>query len=149
MRCPDCNKFVPYDTEAEPEVNSEEVQHEIKDGVGSAEVQIEVRRVLPCEECGTELKDSTFNVEHSIEDACACVDLDSGEPEEYTLDIEVSPTVNVKNTDRHGKPIKNPRYMKTMYGVEIHATVTCQGCNKTWEFNHDDELEASSFDELT
>ncbi len=62
MRCPDCSKMVSYD-EPQATVESEEVSNE---GL----VNIEVRLVLPCAECGTELKETTFNFEIDLEHTC-------------------------------------------------------------------------------
>ena len=56
MRCPDCNKFVSFD-EADPEVNTLGID---EDG----QVNAEVRIVNTCADCGTELKEITFEMEH-------------------------------------------------------------------------------------
>ena len=60
MRCPDCNKFVSYDDSAEPEVNDLEVSPE--GGISGS-----VRVFLPCGECGTELKEYTFDIDTEVE----------------------------------------------------------------------------------
>jgi hypothetical protein len=62
MRCPDCNKFVSYDDTTEPEHNLE-----INDnGDGSMQVTGDVKIVLTCAECGTELKEYTFEVDETV-----------------------------------------------------------------------------------
>jgi hypothetical protein len=59
MRCPECSKFVAYDDGTDPEVDSVEVD---EDGNVSGNVRI----VLTCAECSTELKEATFDIEGSI-----------------------------------------------------------------------------------
>ncbi len=58
MRCPDCNKFVAFD-----DGNVDEVEVELDEDTGT--VGISGRVVLPCAECGTELKE--LGVDDSIE----------------------------------------------------------------------------------
>src|SRR5687767_14393235 len=55
MRCPDCNKFVSFDTEADPETNIDVAE----DGAITGDVRI----ANNCQECGTELKEGTFDVD--------------------------------------------------------------------------------------
>jgi hypothetical protein len=62
MRCPDCNKFVSYG-EAEVEVSAEELNEDA--------VSAEVRVMLPCAECGTELKEANLTAEEDLDHACA------------------------------------------------------------------------------
>lgn len=63
MRCPDCNKFVSYDESAEPEAMLEVET----DGTDEATVSGTVRVVLTCAECGTELKETSFDVDETVE----------------------------------------------------------------------------------
>ena len=57
MRCPSCEKFVAFD-----EGNVDEVEAEIDEDSG--EIHISGRVVLPCAECGDELKE--LNVEEDV-----------------------------------------------------------------------------------
>ncbi len=59
----------------------------------------------------------------------------------------VEPTTDVQTTDRRGKRITNPRYMKTLYGVEATVTVTCGQCGGTGEATLSASEAASAFDE--
>lgn len=59
MRCPDCNKFVSYDESAEPEVNDLQISE--------GNVTGQVRVLLTCAECGTELKEANFDIDVSVE----------------------------------------------------------------------------------
>lgn len=59
MRCPDCNKFVSYDDSAEPEVND----LNFNDGTVTGNVRV----VLNCGDCGTELKEAAFDFETKVE----------------------------------------------------------------------------------
>lgn len=71
-RCPDCNKFVPYG-EGEVDVQSEEIT--------AGEAIIEVRVMLPCEECGTELKEAYLVYENNY--SCPECDDEGGKEEEH------------------------------------------------------------------
>jgi DnaJ-class molecular chaperone len=61
MRCPQCNKFVSFDTDAEPEEESTDV-----DGT---DFTATYRRVLMCAECGDELKEASIELTHDFDDA--------------------------------------------------------------------------------
>lgn len=153
MRCPDCNKFVPYD---EPQV--EEQNCDVSDG----EVQGEVRVVLTCAECGTELKEHSFEIAHAIEHECdpaayeehqASLEEDdrTSEDEDPTYELVSSdnwnPSDYYEDKDRNGKPIKNPRYQKHYYGFEGTVTVQCSKCGEEFEVEIKDHEQASGFDE--
>jgi hypothetical protein len=118
MRCPDCNKFVGFDSDSEPEIDvSIDANGQI---TGSCRI------VNTCAECGTELKEGNFEIEA---DACEAVkhhwlDLPEG-PHSFDVEAEGSRTDFMKNTDRDGKPITSSRYMKHMYGAEVTLAVTC------------------------
>lgn len=154
MRCPDCEKMVSYDTEAEVEVTNEPEVSE--DGV----VTLTVRRVLPCGECGTELKEAELEMEaeaeillrecHCEEDAEAAR-LAGEEPEAYEWEAEVlsaEPTTDTVTKDRHGRPIKSSRYMKTLYGADVEVEVKCSRCGASETLEMSDSLQASAFEEL-
>jgi hypothetical protein len=150
MRCPDCQKFVSFDAEVEPEEqNGPEF-----DGTG---VEAEYRRVLTCQECGTELKESMITVMAEVEwgkdttpaDECPGENAVEGEHEWEIEDASAEATIGTIDRDRHGKKIKNPRYMKITYGVNISGTVKCANCNAEGTYNGDAAETASGFDELT
>lgn len=54
MRCPDCNRFVAFDYEQEPEVDLSPMFT----GLQEVTTEITVRHLLTCAECGTELKEA-------------------------------------------------------------------------------------------
>jgi RNase P subunit RPR2 len=144
MRCPDCNKFVPFGTDTEPEVDAE-----VDD---DGEITGTVRIVLTCEECGQELKEASFDINA---DCCAEVEQhrkDNPKCEETkTLSVEdggFELTTRTETTDRHGKPIKNSRYMKSFYGASGDFTVTCDECGETFTVHFEDEIQASGMDEM-
>lgn len=56
MRCPDCNKFVPYDTEVDPE-ESGDVEFD------GETFRATFTRTLTCGECGSELKSAEIEIE--------------------------------------------------------------------------------------
>lgn len=145
MRCPDCNKFVSYD---EPQA---EVQSVEADG---NTIRASVRVVLNCAECGTELKDA--EIEGEAESGHECKKTAEWEKREKkgvpTLEVEDDgePTADsrLQTTDRHGKPIKSHRYMKTFYGFTLESEVKCLCCNETFTVETTAEEQASGFNEL-
>jgi endogenous inhibitor of DNA gyrase (YacG/DUF329 family) len=150
MRCPDCNKFVPNgDPEAEVQ-SGEDFEAELDEGKLIIKCQPEVRVMIPCGECGTELKETILEFEMETEHECD--KLPKKEPKggiEVEGNIEVEATDDYRTKDKHGKAIKNPRYQAHLYGAEVTATVTCPFCQETIEFTDQDEVESSSMDELT
>lgn len=150
MRCPDCNKFVPNgDPEAEVQ-SGEDFTAEIEDGELIIKCEPEVRVMIPCGECGTELKDTTFNFEMETEHKCDKVPKKTPEKGiEIEGSIEVEATDEYKTKDRHGKAIKNPRYQAHLYGADVTASVTCPFCQEQIEFSGSDSIESSGMDELT
>lgn len=144
MRCPDCNKFVAFDTDTDPEVNSQDVD---ADGV----VEVEVRIVNTCAECGTELKEATLNVTIDLAQEIAVHYEDNPKCKEaasLSVDVSVTRTDRRQTTDRHGKKITNPRYQKQFYGADVEATVTCDTCKEEFTRNEGDEVQASGMEEL-
>jgi len=136
MRCPDCNKFVPYNVDEEPEEQSAEIEDGIFYGA--------FRRVLTCEECGAELKEALIEVEQ---------DLKVGEcprngEHDWEIDVSAEPTEDVNTVDRRGKKITNPRYMARLFGVQVTGTATCNECEAKVEIDCENAEQASSFDEL-
>lgn len=160
MRCPDCNKFVSYD---EPEAESNSV------GVDGDDLSLETVVRLNCAECGTALKEYTFETGITMSHDCppqepatpADADPDgdeSPEPnefgweegdEQYEVEDEGEPTgtSRVQTKDRNGKPIKSARYMKTFYGFSQSVDVKCLKCGETFTVEVDDEAQASDFEE--
>lgn len=156
MRCPDCGKFVPFDTEVEPE----ETADPEFDG---SEFTATYTRQLNCGECGTELKSAEIEVSITAEieepeesEAVKPDDLDN-EPvdeedeeehvHEWEVTAEVEPTMRTITKDRHGKPIKKARYMKTEYGVSVQFQAECE-CGAKAAASAEEYVQASSMDEL-
>ena len=143
MRCPDCGIFVSYGGDYEPEIESEEIS--------GTELSGEVRVVLDCAECGTELKESSMEYEVEFEHDCALGEL--GEDENIDDQFEIGSTSTAfskrrQTKDRHGKPITNPRYQRTYYGAEITTTIKCTRCEEEFDMDTKVEEMASSFEEL-
>ena len=67
---------------------------------------------------------------------------------DFDIEVSYTPSEDVERTDRHGKPITNPRYQTTLYGVEATGTVTCQGCGAVADIECSEYEAASSFNEL-
>jgi len=133
-------KFVSYGEDVEPEITSED----IVDGHLTGEVRV----VLDCAECGGELKEANIEYEKEIEHDCR----DSEDDDELEFEIQdTSATLDsrLQDKDRHGKPIKNSRYMKMFYGADISTTVKCMKCGADdIEVQVSVEEQASYFEEL-
>lgn len=149
MRCPDCNKFVSYD-EQEPELSVD-----LQDG----NITGSVRVVLPCAECGTELKEQEFDVDIDCKDFhdCAADEPEGGwseDEEQFSLQDEQADfltDVRTEYWDKKAKkyrPIKNSRYMTTYYGASLAFTVKCNRCEEEFEVTEELKDSASSFSEL-
>jgi hypothetical protein len=149
MRCPSCEKFVSYDTEVEPE---EQTEPEVTDQTVTAEY----RRVLTCADCGEELKEATIEIDGEISCDLPCKETKQGkklgeeEPEhEWTVESSsASATERSQTTDRHGRPITRARYMRHFYGVEVTVELKCQKCGTEHSQTFDNDEQASGFDEL-
>jgi len=151
VRCPDCNKFVAYDTEVDPE---ESHSPEVDGNLFSASF----RRVLACEQCGTELKEAEVEFSYDFTDKVNEHEEVEGEPKpeehtehEWEIDAcDASPATDVKKIDRNGKPIRLARYMTTLYGVDVHVECSCavDNCKATAEFDVSEFVAASSMDEM-
>lgn len=142
MRCPDCSKMVSFD-EPQATVESEEVSDD-------GQVNIEVRLVLPCAECGQELKETTFSFEHDLEHTCDPVKaLENPDKSGFELQVDDPETTEdfKPKVDAKGKPIPT-RYQKHFYGVTVTGTATCNKCGEEIPFTLEDEIQSSGMDEL-
>lgn len=124
----------------EPEIETQEDVTIEDDG----HISGSIRLYRCCSDCGSDVKETVFDIYEDID-----------VPEEHKghqLMIDVDDpeaTSRSVNKDKHGKPIKNSRYIKTMYGFEITYTVSCKDCNVEIETSTImDEVQASGFDEL-
>lgn len=135
MRCPDCNKFVGYDAEEEPEVEIEVDENGLVTG--------SVRIVNKCAECGTELKEATLELEVDLSEECK-----EHHGDGHELSVEAT---NVERTEdsRGPKPSTPARYRKTFYGATLEAVVTCS-CAEDFSASEEwkDEVQASAMDEM-
>lgn len=153
MRCPDCNKFVAYG-----DIEVEEQNCDINDNY----IEGEVRVVLPCAECSTELKEYSFEISEEIIHECSpelyadyqeTLDPSEKTSEEEDPEYELvssdnwNPADRFQDTDKHGKKIKNTRYMKHFYGFEGSVTVKCLKCGEEFEVNIAQDEQASAFEE--
>lgn len=140
MRCPNCNKFVGYD-EPQVEIQSAEISDD--------RCVIHARVVLNCSECGSELKDAEIEGETDITHQCD-EKTKEGEPS-YEWEDEPTDgegTSRQQTKDRHGRPIKSARYMKTFYGFTAEGSVKCGCCGDVIPVSFEGEEQASGFNEL-
>lgn len=137
MRCPDCNKFVSFDSDVEPEVNDLEVN---EDGFVSCNVRI----VNACGDCGTELKEASFDMESEIE-----IGEHKGEEHELTVENTGAERTSRSGFFQKGKFVSGfGRYAKTFYGAAVDFTVTCSCGKLDVSGQMTEEVQASGMDEL-
>lgn len=134
-RCGDCNKFVSYDFD-EPELTTEDFNYD--EDTGEVTFDLEIRKVLSCGECGSELRETTFMFDQTL-DTVLSTGLDKD-------DIEM--TVEVENDEKsEGKG----RGMKMFYGVQVTVTLTkiVSGQSRTLATESFDAFcQASHYDEI-
>ena len=136
MRCPDCNKFVSFDSEGEPEIDVDVSGTSV---VGSARI------TNNCAECSTELKEASFDISEDIPGAEDHSECDG----ELSTEVEDAERIDrLEDRTRTGKPIKNMRYMKHMYGASATIKVTCDKCDFEAEISWSGEVSGSGMDEL-
>lgn len=145
MRCPDCNKFVSYDDTNEPETDAATVDEE-------GRVDGNVRIYLACSECGTELKEATFdllNIDYTAAVKAHRDEVRDNKPpsgdendDEHELEIEVEAELTSR-TEGKG------RGMRTFYGYHATAHVKCSCGHEFDDQETSDEIRASQMDELT
>lgn len=154
MRCPDCNKFVSLELGEEPEA-----ELEVSDGVVTGTVQI----VRNCADCGTELKEATFDVEvtlptlveHANEIAAA---REAREKEHKDKEVAGETPSMDEDEDEHDMEVEvdecqateegGGRYKKSYYGVDVTFTAKCS-CGKEEQGSFEDKIAASHMDEVT
>jgi len=148
MRCPDCNKFASYDDSTEPELDELNVN---QDG----DVTSRVRVVLTHDECGTELKEYTFDLEVDAQvftnTAGDTFDLESHQGEGHGIEVESDGDIELTSRTetvnaRTGRPV-NPRYARTFYGYRVGISLNC-ACGSSWHAEAEDEIAASQMDEM-
>lgn len=135
MRCPDCNKFAAYDDSTEPEVDVD-----LNGATGAVTAQ--VRIVLTHDECGTELKEASFEFEGTVPPNL----LDDHKGDGHSLDAEEEGSELTVRTEGSG------RYAKTFYGAEVTLAVRCKCQERSddalWVETFSDDTQASHMDEL-
>lgn len=168
MRCPDCQKMVSYD---EPQL---ELQDE---DISGGEFSCNVRIILPCAECGGELKECTLEFQQTIEHECDedkvicsmcehpkaehpredCDVFEEIEPEDdKTYELEMNDPEPTEDYRPKTKKLKNGtekpvpfRYQKHYFGASISGTATCNRCREAIEIADSQDEQSSSFEDLT
>jgi hypothetical protein len=138
MRCPDCNKFVGLETQ-DPEVDGLEVN----DSSDSNAVAVTgtVRIVRACADCGTEMKEASFDIDTEVE-------IEGWQSGDKFDGLEIEET-SIESTESGGG-----RYAKNMIGYKLDLKVTgklARGGKKIdfeAEDSVEDSLQASAFDEM-
>lgn len=139
-RCPQCNKFVPLETELEPE------EAELTgDEPGDLKLSWQVRVVRKCGECGEEMKEATLDIEVDevrLIEGVACVDGDA-----WASDAHGEPEVSVEDPEVIEEG--GGRYAKSYYGASAQYTITCKCGETLYEGVMSEKEAASGFDDLT
>lgn len=142
-RCPDCNKFVGLEA-AEPEPDQVEIQSASpvnqETGEQSIEVGGQVRLVLNCSDCGTEMAEANPDVEADFEFVHANPGC-GGEVEIGDIDS--------METDDYRPPGRPMRYQKHYYGADLTINLNCPECGAEATVHASVEEQAGFFDELT
>lgn len=155
MRCPDCNKFVAYEEE-EPEIDDENPEF----GPTDTGVSFNVVIKNTCADCGTELKEASFDPEVQFESDI----LEAHRGEGHELSVEVADASREQDSEPKPKLVKdrktgemkmkypNPRFTKTLYGFQATVFLYCrckgEGGDAVESITVDDFISASSMDEL-
>lgn len=131
-RCNDCNKFVSYNTDVDPEVTNEQMTVHSD----SVDYDVDIRIVNECAECGTEMKDAELNFSGSFD-----IDpKDHDDSDEWTMDVE-----NVNRTERtEGKN----RGTKTFYGAEADLVLRDSKGNELESVHINEYEQASGMNDL-
>lgn len=135
-RCGDCHKYVSLDTDTDPEVNNVEVDD---DGA----VSVEVRIVNTCAECGTELRDYTFNTDDGIQSEVAThleTEHNQDNPAELTIE-----EMSVERTERQSQVKKNA---PIFCGYSLDYKITCS-CGFEHIDTITDDIEKSEMEDMS
>lgn len=163
-RCPDCQKFVGLE-QADPEVDSVEITSagEINPETGEQAIEVggDVRLVLNCAECSSEMKEANLTLEGEVTFTHSKVDkrpegASMSEPPEDTESVMCDATeedfeVEVDSsepTDAYRPEGRPARYQTHYYGVEVTVRVKCNKCAAEDTFDIDVEESAGSFEEM-
>jgi hypothetical protein len=137
MRCPDCNKFVSYDTDAEPEEEGEAT-------IEGSSFNATYTRTLPCSECGTDLKSASIDIEGTVTIAAGDIELgddpevcpgDGDGSHDWDVTADASATTETqtgkwKQATRDSKRKRKARVSRG--GKEIETTTVKKG-DLVWE----------------
>lgn len=165
-RCPQCNTFAAYE-ESDPEVDSVEIDQcerpePDESGMPDAErpapepetvaVRASVRIVNVHDNCGTELKEATLELEGTVE-------IPGGHSgSDHELEAEEAGSERTSRQD--GAPGTPSRYRRTYYGAKVDIDISCScgvdlgppdadGKLTTLSVTLGDDVAASGMDDLT
>jgi len=133
-RCEDCNKFVSFD-EPQAEVES--------DDIISGEVCIDVRVVLPCAECSTEIKETTLVYEETVE----CPTCGQDHLDELSIEDANATGQEIYEDAFSPKTGKKLKHQTKYYGAEVTFMLCCERCGESEEHTGYVKELPSSFDD--
>jgi hypothetical protein len=155
-RCPDCNKFVSLDSEQDPEVSID------VDGEGHVTGSFSIMNA--CQDCGTEMFTSEFDVNVSASDItrgedektlesflseCKAKAEEIEKNPDHGEDLEVELEVEESDMERTSRSEGKGRGTRTFYGARVGFTVkaTFRGVTSEFEGSVEDDIQASSMDQ--
>ena len=128
-RCSSCGHFTSLE---EPELDADSAEFD------GENFSVTVTASYPSACCGEEVGTADYEIatveEFPHKEGCKSDDA------QYSVSVtELTATDRFQTTDRRGKPIKNFRYQRHYYGVEVTATVTCETCGMEESISGSDE----------
>jgi hypothetical protein len=70
----------------------------------------------------------------------------NGAPD-LSVESDITRTDDTQTTDRRGRKIRNPRYMRRLYGIQVEATIKCNTCDEDIATgNYSDSVAASGME---
>lgn len=138
MRCTDCNRYVTFDSDVEPEVDVEITYGDD----GNVYVQGNVRIANNCADCGSEMTEASFDVDETVhlihEEGC-----ERKEEDEPSFDDP-----EAERFDEYDPPGKPTRYSKHMYGASMTVEASCRSCGAKGSVEWRDSVQSSGMSPL-
>lgn len=139
MRCPDCNKFVAQEVQ-DPEI---ELEEDIDTGAEppTATFNATARIVVVCADCGTELKEASFDFDGEMDEDEVAAHVGEG----HELSLELDDEEATERSEGKGRS-----WTKHFYGVKFTVGLNCKCKEKgpVYSEYYSDEIPASAMDEL-
>lgn len=152
MKCTDCNRFVSFNCESDPDLEDSNIDVSSKEiAEDTVEVTVTVyaaiRLVNNCQECGKEMADARVELEG---ESIFTLPVKEGGYDEGDFEIEGEEATRsdyFQTKDRRGKTISNPRYRKHIYSATYTCVVIGPGGNRD-NVELTGEISGSDFEDI-